>query len=176
MGTTLEVLQNYLFADIDLEYIAQSDTFGLNEGERGRMISLNAIDSHRVRVKLVDGSRVWLPVEKFLPVLKSFDQLCTPLSTGEVPAVEVAKIILEAEQEWRNDGPIDWAGVTAEYDGAEITIWLHGRAEQLLAIWPQWELQEFREAARPWHAAYDYLRSKHFAVGLTSQDFIRKEN
>jgi hypothetical protein len=101
--------------------------------------------------------------------------LVNPLPSGEIPAVEVARLLLEEEQEWRNDGPIDWAGVRiATGLVGELDVWLYRPAKILLTIYPDWKIQDWANAARPWGDALTYLRRHHFAVNLKPHQYVRK--
>jgi hypothetical protein len=112
------------------------------------------------------------------PLLRPFSALCTPLEGGEVPAVEVAKML-------SNDWAARYNYTIHEVRGNRVTVRLmQWDAEigevlvgdiSILADWnffleDEGDIMHFENVIE----AYDYLRSKHFAIGLKDTDFIAK--
>jgi hypothetical protein len=116
--------------------------------------------------------RQWVSVDELLPVLRSFEDLVTPLYTGEVPAIEVAKIILGF------DDPETWNLTTVEYDELLLAHTVAADGLILTRIYNDW-LVETRDVMTPVEV-YDYLRSNHFALPVNGkplvegQDYIKK--
>jgi len=159
--TTLSILAPLLPYTPEVEY-----TSGSGHVFRCLLIGLNK--SH-ARVMHLDTSisRVQyqsVGIQDLTPVLCSFDQLCTPLEDGTVPAVEVARLLgREAEREYDLVAGENTRGKCIElhFDGSYRGT--------LLEEWEttgQWSILKVA----------DYLRSKQFAVGLSSEQYIRKES
>lgn len=121
-----------------------------------------------------------------LPVLRSFADLCTPLEDGTVPAVEFAKLCLGDEVGWKKEyahyDPKE-EEEEEDYDShlSEEVVNVGGKDEWepdnriSFTIYPDWTWYGHgrHENYAP-AAAIDYLRSKHFAVGLMAGEYIRK--
>lgn len=177
MSTTLEILAPYLPYGIR---VASQWTDGSNN-TTGVLLGIDMS---------VESPVIWTAGENafrsscanVLPVLRAFADLCTPLEDGTVPAREFAKLCLGDEVGWKKGyahyQPKD---EDEEYGDCEETVEVGGddkwepdnRIE--VTIYPDWTWYGHgrNENCAP-AAAIDYLRSKHFAVGLEPHQFIRK--
>lgn len=187
MGASLEVLAPYLPYGIEVEYVAESDVFSCDKGERSRLISLNWFGSLRARLQLVNDVRIWVPVTEVLPVLKPFLALCDPLPDGTVPLIEVAKAFVYFPG---HDDPCaampDWTTATAHIRGEVGELreahvhWVYREMDSeetyngcfiINENWAGYELtEEGKEIAGP--ALHVLLRRYHFAVGLEPHQYI----
>lgn len=177
-GTSLEILAPYLPYGIEVEVI---EPYGF-AGERYKVWG---IDMRREFPVLCDNDEKKTEYAFFglLPRLLPFAALCTPLDDGTVPAVEVAKLLLN-----------DWAG---EYiytpvpnkmgvgTGFSVHVFTYhpevGQAIlRRISFTPDWNWLSFIK----WDGvldhlenipqAIDYLRRNHFAVGLKPSDYLPK--
>ena len=156
-GTTLEILAPYLPYGIDVQIM---DAYQPNT--RRQLASLFYDTRAHVHKMSTDGSRIELgnlaiDIDRLLPVLRSFADLCTPLADGTVPTVEIRKLWgLQAM-----DGDTE-----QEYNGMVLRI-LQGQEIGKYAMSIEVTFDDIANAL-------DYLRRHHFAVGLEPHQYIRK--
>jgi hypothetical protein len=179
VGTSLEVLAPYLPYGVSVqgpfpgsEYPGTTrKLLGLSSDEQGGIIE----------TENAAGFKDYSYLHFFWPVLRPFSQLCTPLEDGTVPAVEVAKLLLN---DWAKEYSYRIVGsksATAQNFTVHVFKWKPAIGEVLafrlsfLLDWNwllrvKWEetIHHLENIAQ----AIDYLRSKHFAVGLAAHQFI----
>lgn len=167
-GTTLEILAPYLAYDPTLQH------------DSGKNYTI-------ARLRLDGEVEVWEvatnpnaepqeaqigDLSEFLPVLYAFEDLVKPLEDGTVPAVEVAGIIA---------GKTDWK--VLEFNRSRVIV-LQDRNDFECIIKHMidpdcgWTFDVYSGKAHQQLldvcGAYDYLRSKHFAVNLEPHQYVRK--
>lgn len=153
-GTTLAILAPYAAYKLRIEtpigvHVLTEMSFPENE-----LYALRTIGEQRY------GS--WFDPSNVLPVLFAFEDLCTPLADGTIPAVEVAKI------QW----PTYYTTRAEVHKPGEIHLWAaEGPSEKRFVY--LYESDLVYTLCFSWKAA-DYLRSQHFAVGLQPHQYIRK--
>lgn len=163
--TSIEILQAYPLGTVDVVWAS-------NPLQRlGKVVGLS---TSCIEVAHAHGSTFYSP-DELLPELHSFDQLCTRLEDGTVPAEVVAKMLLAQVVD-----ALDWNNVISneDEDRVEIQVPIAGRYLWLLHIQPDYTITCYNSSGiekevTAWKAT-DYLRSKHFAVGLTADQYIRK--
>ena len=169
--TTIEILAPYLPYDVEVETPS------------GRM-KVFAMDKWSISATYSKGGTTGFEVGygEILPVLFGFADLCTPLADGTVPAVEVAKMMIRRvcctqqisryELHPQTDGVVVYAYEPVPFQDERIYakafitdsdgLLVHGKRSE---SWPVENLFK----------AIDYLRRNHFAVGLTAEQYIRKQ-
>lgn len=169
MPTTLQLLQAYPLGTLEVEIAAVNPLRGIVQG----LYDINGAQ----RMFFSSGEHaLWLDIgpeseiKKVRPYLRSFDQLCTPLEDGSVPAVEVAKMILT---DWSE---LMWIGALADMDERDVRVVVPdkspAKSDMILTLFNDWSDLSFQVA--------DYLRSLHFALPLAGTplvegvDYIRK--
>lgn len=178
-GTTLEILAPYLPYGIEVFW---------RTTERGKALNYATtlkgyLPGSDFALQRNGDIQRWAAAEELTPVLRPFLALCNPLPDGTVPAVEVAKIILNCQHPFGRtiDFPTDAARMRRNM--AEITFWLVSREGNNIANGAVTISDEFDihvgcgdDMARygNYNAAYKYLRRHHFAVGLKPHQFITK--
>lgn len=191
-GTTLEILAPYLPYGIEVEYTEQVP---IDEASDGSLIYEPTSIHQKLAGILAHGTAILLgnvdyfgeydgddeaPLSSLLPVLRPFSQLCEPLPDGTVPAVEVAKLVMQAN---RPEGrtPIASYGLPVlMQDGQVVSVNCHRDTSYTLELlvdttWAVCTVYDFGIVyAHNMLAAHSYLRSKHFAVGLEPGQFIPK--
>ncbi|TGE29776.1 hypothetical protein [Hymenobacter metallicola] len=163
MSTTLEILQAYPLGTLEVEVMNRFSGNSFRAWVRGLQVGAVGVE---VEKEGANGYTSFHDLEYVTPVLRSFEDLCIPLEDGTVPAVEVAKII----------GPdkYDWARARAEsFNGHKYIVVFHHNGSELFTLYnDDYGLSEcsLHDGLR----AIAYLRSKHFAVNLTPDQYIRK--
>jgi hypothetical protein len=122
----------------------------------------------------------WVEPIDLLPVLYAFEDLINPLPSGEIPAVEVAKLGMDdrcSEIFFRSGYEIkpisaDKWGNDTHPDTTAIEVWGKYTACAVLTISSKWDF--YYQAGGPTARAIDYLRRHHFAIGLTPHQYVRK--
>lgn len=161
-GTSLEVLKQYVFSKVD----GFTEIEMLGSKERGRLFGVSS--SHAYVAFGNDFQRV--SFRNLLPILRPFSALCTPLEGGKVPAVALANIILFPFNGW----------VATEVNENVIEVGFPGFSRMVVRhmIDGEWAIDVWSGTVHqiPGNmcAAYDYLRSRHFAVNLEPHQFIAK--
>lgn len=175
MGTTLEILAPYLPYGIEVET-------GVG---RCRIMALDFTDADcELEVMTVEdcengeGSMEYYDYANVTPILRSFEDLCTPLEDGTVPAIEAFKMLPFEED-------IDWSKATARIEepaphsrpGHKV---LHLFAPvvgedggYILAMTNHWTISGAEHTSWP-RLFLKALHAQHVAVGLTPDQFIRK--
>lgn len=176
MSTTLEILAPYLPYGIPVwckelpdnghySLIGLAPEFGLQFGDCARIARVTD-----------DSICEWLPVGDLMPVLRSFADLCTPLPDGTVPAEKLFEMAYELSPQMLARCDTKY---TASFETAGIlSVKRFGFGSWELRFYSDWQFQRMvdgigRFAHHP-VAIIDYLRSNHFAVGLTPDQFIQK--
>lgn len=158
-GTTLAIMQAYPLGTLEVEF----NLFG--KTQRGLITGLSTTTA--TVDNSVSGSH-----EGFMPVLRPFSALCTPLEDGPVPALEVAKLIA---------GDAEWSIV--KFSKGRVIVLEDRRGNECVIkdmVSPAigWTFDVYagctHQSLLDVCGAYDYLRSKHFAVGLEPGQFIPK--
>ncbi len=181
-GTTLGVLALYLEHGINCRIVA-----GSYQGPQPRR--LVGLETHKVfPVRLQDGPgpAISITYEECLPELFAFPDLCTSLEDGTVPAVEVAKLALFVP-DYLDQQVFDWDkvayGVDDDDQGQEClsvlvpdgqTIPYRGDPS-IVYLWANGDVHVHNGPHSNQIGITTYLRSKHIAVGLTPEQYIRKE-
>ena len=168
MGTMLEILAPYLPYGIEVETgIGRCRILDVNlrSGTANPISAALAAD-----VENGAWSTEFFGFDHITPVLRSFADLCTPLADGTVAACEVARAVLTTAPR------LNWGRVSIDQPGTgEVVVYVDnhsGVGFQKVSIWPDdWVITGGSGSTLK---AYDYLRSKHFAVGLSADQFIRK--
>lgn len=105
------------------------------------------------------------------PILRPFEDLVKPLSNGIIPAVEIAKLAFGLRPEDPQPRMVASKG---------LPIDLHVKGVGMMRLYYDFEVACFSEDQEGlMHtdnqvAIVDYLRSQHFAMGLTPDQFIVK--
>ena len=158
-GTTLEILAPYLPYGIELET-------GIDNGLRGRKALHSLTKDGYLEVYNIYGGVQATLFTDVLPVLRPFAQLVEPLPDGTVPAVELAKQLFD-------DMVGEGGEISAGFDHFGNVVVTDGPV-CVMCIYPSW-LIRVEEGLFAGPAEYDYLRRKHFAVGLQPHQFIEKK-
>lgn len=158
VGTSPEVLQHYLTAGIEIEVTDNVPYF--RKGERGQFVGLNMQQSpNKVGLLVENKGAYWVWPGDCLPVLRDFSQLTVPLPTGEVPIQRVIELELNLVCDPARHIKLGSATEAIFFNE-------HGEAWKVL-YWANWLAVGNMKLATA-----DYLRSKHFAVGLDPHQFI----
>jgi len=121
-------------------------------GVIGRITSLSTIDLRGPTAFLETEEQGlashWAPVDKFLPVLRPFSQLCTPLEDGTVPAVEIGKAMYSGSNRAELVEQFDFKGraCVIKGPGTEVSISEYGFNSGTLAA-------GLVDLLREWHFA-----------------------
>jgi hypothetical protein len=181
-GTSLEVLAPYLPYKVEMAWSeAPYDMLGMGYYLR----SLSDFEGHEVAIshRASRESFDWYSYKSVLPVLRPFSALCTPLEDGTVPAVEVALMCWGIQSKGTRHFSGDYKArslsggnlieVTNHQGTFRASMYHNANESSEEYRWSFWRTEE--GAAKPaWnqHGVIDYLRSKHFAVGLAPHQFI----
>lgn len=155
VGTSPEVLQHYLTAGIDIQSCYNDGT----EEFSAKLLGLEMRDdAWRAKVQYDDRQVGFVCLPNWLPILLPFSALTAALADGTVPLLHLLGIKQELV--------------------AKIALSHHyGSACYEVRLWYILDPIRFPDLARPgnlklWQV--DYLRSKHFAVGLEPHQYIPK--
>lgn len=174
-GATFERLAQYLDHDVALYWPLKKrfvKLIGLNK--KFRSVAITSVNS-------------WHDPEEFMLCLKSFPDLLVPLADGVSPAQRVAELIL-AVPECFDQAEWDWPSLVATVDdddqGLEhLTVQLQDKqtaTDCLIHMWGDGTIHVHNGPHSNQLAAYDYLRSQHFALPVNGcplvegVDYIRK--
>jgi hypothetical protein len=176
--TTLEILAPYLPYGIEVEACSPDGFRALFTGISDALPEENPVHVRTVEDGWTSNS-CW-PYEDVKPVLRSFADLCTPLEDGTVPAIEVAKLATWVPAELEQPHYL-WLSSGAEHDEDEygneyvcVRLCKLNGPNDLLYIFSHWDIVTPNGFSNQF-CVFDYLRSKHFAVGLTPEQYIRKD-
>lgn len=168
-GTTLEILAPFLPYGIEVEML----WFPLDEDRH----TLRGLDSKTALPVLLgdadQGKRCGLGA--CLPVLRSFADLCTPLPDGTVPAVEVAKMAIGSPHFVGYEKP------NPRFSGDSLMVSFGVMSTPCLIVGNgKWSMG-WADADGNLNPCLnqldilDYLRRNHFAVGLSPDQYIKKD-
>lgn len=168
-GTTLEILAPYLPYKVEMAWVeAPNDMLGHGYYLR----SLSDFEGHEVAIsnRASRESFDWYPYSMVLPVLRPFSQLCTPLEDGTIPACQLANLIYAGSEDPITDA--EFKDVSAGFGHFnELVVTVDGAG--IMCIYSDWLIDTYGNCMVP-PAAYDYLRSLHFAVNLEPHQYIAK--
>lgn len=164
VGTSLEVLAPYLPYGIEVVNVNVT----MNEVHpRGIVRSVRLFTNGGAILTFAGGDA---HSNNCRPVLKPFSQLCEPLEDGTVPACLLANLIYAGSEEPITDA--EFKEVSAGFGHFnELVVTVEGAG--IMCIYEDWLIDTYGNCMVP-PAAYDYLRSLHFAVGLQPSQFIAK--
>ena len=149
VGTSLEVLQHYLAAGIQVEYVTMHTRYPLR---------VNELQQSSLFIEQMYA----LPFAELLPVLRPFSALCTPLEDGTVPAIKLGEMIM------RRISPAALIVECKQLLNGDIRLY-DSEGDGRITISTDWALGNCGTFAE-----YDYLRSLHFAVGLKPHQYVEK--
>lgn len=172
--TSIEILAPYLPYGIEVEAEVVKDL----EKRRAVLVGITHDLEDRepnerpVSVSLLqERSRWrWFPYSQVTPILRSFEDLVKPLEDGTVPAKELL-LIIDKDR---------WAHLFKSYikrlfvDGDSLMMEVDGAAYERESYTKLACLRSHIWGDDMKATAADYLRSKHFAVGLQPHQYIKK--
>lgn len=173
-GTSLEILAPYLPYDLLIT-------------TPGGIMRMFGLDKWSVSAVYPSGNNTGhdMPLVDVMPILRPFSALCDPLPDGTVPAVHAAITTLP-HVEFLGDGHGITVRETPQVTGRCVYVFLtltntrYGAndGDWTAVIGDDFEVKmEHRNGPTQSGSAlrvFDYLRSQHFAVGLTPEQFIPK--
>ena len=167
--TTIEILAPYLPYDVEVETPS------------GRM-KVFAMDKWSISATYPKGDNTGFEVgyDEISPVLFGFADLCTPLADGTVPAVEAIRLAFGWPKSFyidrfiaRHAVALDEQYVRIESFPSNSGGWIRLDNEHASWLFDGFDMPNHK-VVNPL-AAHAYLRRNHFAVGLTSDQYIRKQ-
>lgn len=177
MGTTLEILLAYR-PGLKCQHRAGVDC---------EVIGFDFREENSVMVESLQGGKweaSWVNPIDLTPCLLAFEDLCTPLADGTVPAIEVARLAMSLGPDagpFAADYPYTYQFGVREFTGSGARVrYTHEGTMILIYINTAFRVsidsQDGGRHDQPdnYVGIINYLRSKHFAVGLTPDQFIRK--
>lgn len=166
VGASLEVLAPYLPYGIKVEYPLAGNPYG--ETMRRTLVG---IDGEMGLAMLSNSTSIWAP--HCIPLLRPFSQLTVPLPTGEVPAVEVAKL---ARGQFVNEKAV-WGEPELLAGRIRLEYRMPRTVASHLIMQDDWSAlivmgDGQQDYASNQSAIVDYLRSKHFALPINGRPLV----
>jgi hypothetical protein len=175
-GTNLALLQAYPLGTLEV-LVSFDHRQPSMRGVVGLLIGLRNEDNEQIGTVMTgseaadDLCRTGVPVSLLKPILRPFSQLCTPLEDGTIPAVEVAKMILDLNDQHCEDWYLGSLDATLDLDGfIGDCVVFDSAGSILLTIYNDW-LIGADDTLVPVEA-YDCLRSKHFALPVNGRPLV----
>jgi hypothetical protein len=175
MATTLEILAPYLPYGIACEYPLAGNPYG--ETMRRTLVGLN---SETGVASLSNETTIWAGACK--PVLRPFNQLCTPLEDGTVPAELLFEIAFE--HNYTAGLPIgvpnpeyaECAFTAQIMAGGMLSVKRFGFGDCELRIYSDWQFARSVDGILRWahhpSAMVDKLRGWHFALPVNGRPLV----
>lgn len=189
--TTLQTLAPYLPYGIEVEvgrfnqHPYPADFPARNK--RGIMQGINGpVECCRAVLKMHNagspGNHTFLySLEELTPVLRPLSHLCLLLDYKDTPAIEVAKLALWVP-DYLDQPTYEWGTADVHLDEDEqgnefVYVAVHSNWQDqphVIHIFQDWNVTTDSGHITNQVAIIDYLRSRHFAVGLKAGEFIEK--
>ena len=199
MGTSIQVLQAYPLGTLEVEYTVEEHLNGFLVGRKQHRALVIGFTSDpmpsefkeretQVGISLLTDRSKWLWVapESVKPVLADFADLTKQLPDGTVPATHLAMEALPAA-EWLGEGHGIALRETPEITGRCIYVHLEATNTKYGSFDGHWtaligddfEVRMQHRGGPPQHGFINrvqkWLFANQYAVGLTADQYIRKE-